>query len=153
MVTILVIYHSQSGRTEAMARAVARGAAESGEAEVVLKKALDATAEDLISCDGLIIGSHEYFGYMAGAIKDFFDRTYEQLKEDKRVYKKPYSVLISAGNDGQGALSHIERLCGGFPLKKVQNPVISRGEITDEVLGECEELGRVMAAGCEAGIF
>ncbi len=153
MPEILVIYHSQAGHTEQMARAVAGGASETGEAGVILKRAVETTADDLISCAGLVICSPEYFGYMAGAIKDVFDRTYEQIREERRIYRKPYAVVISAGNDGQGALNHIERLCRGLRLRKVQEPVIARGEITGEVLRRCEELGRVMAAGCAAGIF
>ena len=62
-------------------------------------------------------------------------------------------VFISAGNDGRGALASIERICLGYPLKKVYEPVISRGEPGDEILAQCEELGKVIAAGCEAGIF
>jgi hypothetical protein len=30
---------------------------------------------------------------------------------------------------------------------------VAQGEITDEVLSRCYELGQVIAAGCEAGIY
>ena len=90
---------------------------------------------------------------MAGAVKDLFDRTYEDLREDKRVFRKPYGVFVSAGNDGEGALRHIERICIGFQFKKVHDPVVSRGAITEAVLSCCEELGKTMAAGSKEGIF
>ena len=153
MATLLILYHSQTGNTQKMAEAVMRGAMEIEHARVVIKKALDATYEDLTGCDGIVIGSPEYFGYMAGAIKDFFDRTYEKARNDQPIRKKPFAIFISAGNDGQGALTHIERICKGYQFKKAHQPVISKGPVMREILRECEELGRIMAAGCEAGIF
>jgi hypothetical protein len=38
-------------------------------------------------------------------------------------------------------------------LKKVYEPVIARGDLDETVLDRCEELGSVIAAGCEAGIY
>lgn len=135
-----------------MAEAIALGATGEG-AVVVLKKAFDCTGHDLVECDGLILASPEYFGYMAGAIKDFFDKTYEDLREHPKVAKKPYCVVVSAGNDGQGAVMQIERICKGYRFKPAQKPIISKGAVTKETLDACTELGRIMAAGCEAGIF
>lgn len=152
MSRILIIYHSQTGNTKRMAEAVARGVMDEASA-AVLKQAFDCTCEDLIDCNGLVLASPEYFGYMAGAIKDFFDRTYEQLREHPKVTKKPYCIVVSAGNDGQGAVMQIERICKGYRFKRAQTPVISKGVVSDEVLVRCTELGRTMAAGCEAGIF
>jgi multimeric flavodoxin WrbA len=153
MVRILIVYHSQTGHTERMAQAVARGAREIEGVTVALKRALETTAQDLLECHGLVIGSPEYFGYMAGAVKDLFDRTYEALRGKREIFRKPYCAFISAGNDGQGALSNIERICVGFQFKKIQHPVLAKGPITQELLSRCEEMGRVIAAGCEAGIF
>lgn len=135
-----------------MAEAVAAGVVSEGSA-AVLKKACDCAEAELIECDGLVLASPEYFGYMAGAIKDFFDRTYEKLREHPKVTKKPYCIVVSAGNDGQGAVMQIERICKGYRFKGVQKPIISKGVVTQEVLAACTELGRIMAAGCDAGIF
>ena len=93
MCKILIIYHSQTGNTRQMAESVARGAASIERVEVVLKNAADATLEDLIDCDGLVIGSPEYFGSMAGMIKDFFDRTYESARGKKRSLRNPMLSL------------------------------------------------------------
>jgi multimeric flavodoxin WrbA len=150
---ILIVYHSQSGNTQRMAESVARGAAAITNVSVTLKRAPEATLEDLLECDGLAIGSPEYFGYMAGLVKDFFDRTYNEARERKEIFKKPYVVFVSAGNDGTGALSHIERIAMGYQFKKVYAPVIAKGTINQEILEKCEELGGTIAAGCEAGIY
>lgn len=135
-----------------MACAVAAGVAKEGSV-AVLKRAFDSTASDLIECDGLVLASPEYFGYMAGGIKDYFDRTYEELHEHPKVAKKPYCIVVSAGNDGQGAVMQIERICKGYRLKPAQKPIISKGAVTHTVLDACTELGKTMAAGCDAGIF
>jgi len=153
MARILVVYHTQSGNTRKMAQTVAAGAESVENTVVSLKTAGEATTQDLITCDGLAIGSPEYFGYMAGMIKDFFDRTYEPARKKRKVFKKPYVLFISAGNDGRGARDQIERVCSGYPFKKVYPALIIRGEPGQEALRECRELGQTIAAGCDIGIY
>ena len=153
MTTILIIYHSQTDNTLQMAKAAARGVNSIDNVTAILKPAHLATLDDLLSCSGLVIGSPEYFGYMAGQVKDFFDRTYYPARHSKKIFKKPYVVFISAGNDGSGALLSIERNALGYPLKKVYEPVVAKGRISDDVLTRCEELGMTIAAGCDAGIY
>ena len=153
MTRIIIIYHSQTGNTRKMAESVARGAKSIDNVDVVIKKASEATLQDLLECDGIAIGSPEYFGYMAGMVKDFFDRTFNEAQGRKEIFKKPYVVFISAGNDGRGSLQSIERICIGYQLKKVYEPVVARGEIVQDILVKCEELGKTIAAGCEAGIY
>ena len=154
MKRILIVYHSQTGNTGKMAGAVAEAAASIENTEVILKEAKDASLKDLLGCDGLVIGTPENFGYMSGAVKDFFDRTF--YPAEGKVFRKPYVVFISAGNDGTGALSSIERIALGYQFKKVYDPVIARmskGGVTDEILAQCRELGQTIAGGCEAGIY
>ncbi len=136
-----------------MAEKAAEGARSIEDVAVFLKMASEATLEDLLTCDGLAIGSPEYFGTMAGMVKDFFDRTYNEARHRKEIFKKPYAVFISAGNDGTGALNHIERICLGYQFKKVLAPVIAKGEIDGAILAQCEELGKTIAAGCREGIY
>jgi len=83
-----------------MAQAVYEGAKSIEGVDVILKKAANATLEDLLAADGLAVGTPENFGYMSGMIKDFFDRTYIGAQE--KVFRKPFVVFISAGNDGTG---------------------------------------------------
>ena len=153
MAKVLVVYHSQSGNTERLARSVAEGVMKTENAHAIFKRAPDTNAQDIKGCDAIVICSPEYFGYMAGAIKDLFDRTYEELKDDPKIKKKPFCVVISAGNDGSGALTHIERICKGYRFKKVQHPIVCKGKVTEEVLAQCFELGRTIAEGINAGIF
>ncbi|MDI6743689.1 MAG: NAD(P)H-dependent oxidoreductase [Smithella sp.] len=151
MAKILIVYHSQTGNTGKMAEAVAEGAKSIEGVEVIFRKAADATTEDLLSADGLAIGTPENFGYMSGMVKDFFDRTYGDAQE--KVFRKPFVVFISAGNDGSGALRAIERIALGYKLKKVFEPVIAKGKITQEILEQCFELGATIAGGCQMHIY
>jgi multimeric flavodoxin WrbA len=152
-VEVLVVYHSQSGNTMKMAEAVVRGIEKIDGAAANLKKAADADIDDLLKADGLILGSPVYFGYMSGMIKDFFDRTYNEVQGNKKVVKKPISIFISSGNDGQGALLQIQRICQGYSFKQVFEPVVALGEITEEILYQCQEMGQTLAAGLSANIY
>ncbi|HPD20397.1 MAG: flavodoxin family protein [Desulfomonilia bacterium] len=151
MTTILVVYHSQGGNNRKMARAVAEGVNSIEGACANLKDALEAGLDDLLACDGVVIGSPEYFGYLSGAVKDFFDRTYEAARG--KVFRKPYAVFVNAGNDGSGALRNIERICIGYQFKKVYEPIVVKGEITPEVLDACRLMGQTIAVGVSAGIY
>ena len=149
---LLIIYHSKDGSTGKMSDAVLRGA-EHPDIDIEVNRVLarEAGLDELLWADGLILGTPENFGYMSGAMKDFFDRTF--YPAEGKVEGLPYSVFISAGNDGTGALRSIERICSGFPFKLVHEPVISKGDLSPATLESCEELGMYMAAGVEAGIF
>ena len=134
-----------------MADAVCEGAKAIEDVEVVQKKASDATLDDLLTCNGLAIGTPENFGYMSGMIKDFFDRTYGEAQD--KVFRKPFVIFVSAGNDGSGALRAIERIALGYKFKNVFTPVIAKGKITEEILEQCRELGGTLAGGCAMGIY
>jgi multimeric flavodoxin WrbA len=150
---LLIVHHSQSGHTEAMARAVFAGATDSliEAVEVRFLTAACAGPDDLLWAHGLLLGTPENFGYMSGAMKDFFDRTFYPV--EGRIASLPYAVFISAGNDGSGALKAIRRIANGYPLREVQEPIIARGDVTPEILDRCRELGLTLAAGLEAGVF
>ena len=148
---LLIVYHSQSGHTEAASRAVEEGGVRQLSAKVSRMHASHVSAEDLKHCRALVICSPEYFGYMAGAVKDLFDRTYEEVRD--AMSGKAYAVVVCAGNDGLGALASIERIIKGFRMKKVQDHVICRGAVSTEDLSRCRILGETLAAGIELGIY
>lgn len=148
---ILVIYHSQGGTMETMARYFVKGASREEGIDIVCKKAGDATLTDLLNCDGLAIGSPEYFGTMAGMIKDFFDRTFNDAQE--KTIGLSYVVFVCAGNDGRGAIAQIERIAAGYKWEKVQPPLRITGPPSKQDLEKLEELGQTLAAGVDFGIF
>ncbi len=150
---LLVVYHTQTGHTEAMAWAVVRGGRhpEVSGVEVHLRRAADAGVDDLLRADAVAFGTPENFGQLSGGLKDFFDRTYYPAQG--LIEGLAYAVFISAGNDGRGALEALRRIARGYPLREVREPIIARGGIEAAHLERCEELGLALAAGLEAGIY
>lgn len=149
---ILIVYASQSGGASHMAEAVERGALAGAEHVLVHKiHGTQATLEDLLWCDALVIATPENFGYMAGAIKDFFDRTF--YPAEGLVTKLPYALVVKAGNDGTFAIQAVQRIARGYGFEQVAEPVLSVGELTPEQLAQCEELGQLLSAGLELGVF
>ena len=140
---VLIIYHTLSGNTEMMAKAVADGARSVAGAEVVLKKALDATLEDLLTCNAVAFGSADYFSYMAGAVKDFFDRTF--YPSQGKVTGKPCAVFGTGGGGGERVIASLERMCNAFKLKKIADGVAAAGKPSEGVIKECKELGKKLA--------
>ncbi len=134
-----------------MAAAVFRGAKveEIAGVEVRMLEAFDAGVEDLLWANALILGTPENFGYMSGGMKDFLDRTFYPC--EGKLEGMPYSIFVSAGNDGSGAVNAIERIANGYAFRKIQEPLIAQGELTAEHLERCQELGMAVAAGLEIG--
>jgi multimeric flavodoxin WrbA len=151
MKKLLIVYHSQSGATAQLAAAVRAGALREEGVEVSLRRAWDAGLEDLLDCDGLLLGAAENSGTLAGAVKDFLDRTYYPAQP--RQLNLPYGLFISAGNDGRGALAQMQRILSGYPMKQVCEPLVCRGEVSAPALARCEELGQTLAAGLAFGIY
>lgn len=149
---LLILYHTQSGNTGRLAEAVWRGAQlEADAVETRLIKAADGRLDDLLWCDAVLFGTPENFGYMSGMLKDFFDRTY--YPAEPYELNRPYGLFISAGNDGSGAVRECDRILLGYPMKKVMEPLIAKGEITTEHLASAEELGQTLACGLGLGVF
>ena len=76
---ILVLYHSQDGHTKIMADLVAEGAAAVQPVEVRLKSVAEATADDLVWCDGVAAGSPTHMGTIAWEMKRWWDVTVQPL--------------------------------------------------------------------------
>lgn len=148
---LLIVYHSQSGTTEQLAQAVYRGASSEADLDLRILAAMEATATDLLWSDGVIFGAAENLGYLSGGIKDFFDRTF--YPAEPHQVNIPYAVVISAGNDGTGAVRQLQRIVKGYPMRSIAEPIIERGELTAEGIQRCEDLGAAMAAGLVMGIF
>jgi flavodoxin len=142
MAKVLIIYHSQTGNTETMAKAVAEGAKSAG-AAVVLKKATDANGDDMLSCDIVAIGTPNYFGYMSGLIKDYFDRVWAVIRD--KVAEKPYATFGSKGGGGAQALESVERICDGMKMRKVVDGLVATRQPSAESIDQCKELGNKLA--------
>ncbi len=150
---LLLVHHSQTGSTAAMAQAVLDGARDPTIENVELRVAspLAADLEDLRWADAIILGTPENFGYMSGALKYFFDHIYYPALDHTQGL--PYALFIKAGNDGSGAANAVHRIVTGLRWREVQAPLIVVGDIDAKALAACRELGMVLAAGLDAGLF
>ncbi|MCK4374566.1 MAG: NAD(P)H-dependent oxidoreductase [Candidatus Brocadiae bacterium] len=142
MGTVLVVFHSQGGNTKAAAEAVAQGAKDVAGTEVVLKEGLAATKEDLLSCGALAVGTPDYFSYMAGGLKDFFDRTFYPTQGS--ITDKPCGIFVTHGGGGK-ALESVQSICGSFKFKIVGEPVLVKGAPDEEAKERLAGLGRSLA--------
>jgi hypothetical protein len=148
---LLVLFHSQGGSLARMTDAIVRGASRVDDVAVRVVRALEGGLDDLLWAQAVLFGTPENFGYMSGALKDFFDRTFYPAQG--KVSGLPYALFVKAGNDGSGAVTSIERIVRGYPLRAVAEPLVVRGEVTDADLVRCEELGETIAAGLSLGIY
>ena len=153
MKRLLVVAHVPSANTARLRDAVLEGA---GAAEIdgVETRALtpfEAGPADVLAADGIILGTTENLGYMSGALKDFFDRSYYGVID--KTEGLPYCLYIRAGHDGTGTRRGVETIVTGLRWRAVQEPLICRGTWDERFIGDCRALGMAMAAGLEAGVF
>lgn len=150
---LLIVAHAPSPNTLKLREAVAEGAAHPDieRMDVRVRAPLDAGPEDLLWCDAVILGTTENLGYMSGALKDFFDRSYYPCLEQTQGL--PFSFYIRAGHDGTGTRRAIDTITTGLRWRLVQEPVLCRGEYRDEFEDQCRELGLTLAASLDAGLI
>ncbi|WP_289152193.1 NAD(P)H-dependent oxidoreductase [uncultured Salipiger sp.] len=158
---LLIVYHSRTGGSRAMAGAAAEAAR--AEAPTVLKTAADAGPEDLLRADGYLFCAPENLAALSGMMKEFFDRCYYPVLG--RIEGRPYAQMICAGSDGEGAARQTARIATGWRLREVQAPLIvcthaqtpetilADKTIPETELDRCRELGAAMAAGLSLGVF
>ena len=102
-VSVLVAYHSATGNTEKMAQGVAEGAKSVAGANVTVKRVGEVTADDLLSSDGVIIGSPVYFGNMSGEVKSFLDSWFKMgLFQDRKMRNKVGGTFATGGGFSNG---------------------------------------------------
>ncbi len=153
MKQLLIVAHDPSPNTQRLAHAALAGARHEDIDNVAAHhvRPLEAGPRDVLAADGIILGTTENLGYMSGALKDFFDRTYYSVIE--QTEGMPYAVYIRAGMDGTGTRRAIESICTGLRWKPVQEPLICQGEWDEAFVEQVQELGMYMAAGLDADIL
>ncbi len=142
MVEVLVLYYSRGGHTQAMAEAVADGARSVKGVSVTVKRVDYATVEDFVSCDAAAFGSPNYFSYMAGLMKDFFDRA---LGVREKVTGKPAAAFTSGRGGSDSALQSLERMISSFRLERVCDGIVSAGEPGEAEFDRCRSMGLALA--------
>jgi multimeric flavodoxin WrbA len=149
--TLLIVYHTRGVKTAQLAEAVARGAAAEPGVRVRVLRCAEAGPQDVLAADALVLGTPENFGYMSGMMKDFLERIFHEC--EGRVGGRPWALLVSAGQDGAGAIASVERIVTGLRLRKVQEPILALKTVSPGVLAQCEALGAALSAGLALGVY
>lgn len=162
--TLLIVWHSQTGACEQAAACIAEAAARSEPGVRVRRLHADqASADDVLRADALVIVAAETLAALSGRIKDFFDRNYYLLLD--RCNGRAFASVICAGSDGSAAERQLERIATGLRLRRVAEPVrlmmhaqsaqaiLARKQLSAAQRGECEDLGALLASGLALRLF
>lgn len=159
-----MVWTSTTGATRQLVDAAAGAArAAAADVEVRVQHARDTTAQDVLGAGALLFATPEHLGSMAGAMKEFFDRTYYPVLGG--VTGRPYALLVCAGSDGAGTVRQVTRIVTGWRLREVvpSAVVITHAQTPEAILAPKvlspadlavgENTGATLAAGLAAGIF
>ena len=140
MGAIYVIHHSDTGNTHALAKLVAEGARSVKSTEVSVVAADELNMADAARADGVAIGSPDYFSYVAGSIKTFFD----SILYDERYKGKPYVGFGTHGGGGKvlGVIQKLAKSCG---LKEVTAGLMTKGAPSEDDIANARNLGKALA--------
>lgn len=160
---LLVVWHSQTGGTAALVRALVAGAQAEGGVRVRGLPAAQACASDVLAADAVVFATPECLAAISGQLKDFFERSYYPLLG--RCEGKPCALVVCAGSDGQPSIAQLRRIATGLRLREVAEPLLvcthaqgpeaiqAEKHLPEEALEQAGELGRTLAAGLALGIW
>lgn len=141
MAKVLIVYHSMSGNTKAAAAAVAEGVRRVEGAETVVIEALTAGTDELLKCATLAVGTPDYFSYMAGGLKDFFDRTFYPTQG--KVTDKPVGIFVTHGGGGK-AIESVKSVCRTFKFRLACSPMLIKGRPDEGATKKLQEMGELL---------
>lgn len=150
---LLIVCHAPSPNTTLLRDAALRGGAHEllECTSVRCVSPLQAQPDDVLNCDGMVLGSTVNFGYMSGALKDFFDRIYYPCLDKTQAL--PFCYFLRAGSDETGAVRAIDAITQGLSWRQVLPPVICKGDYDPRFADRVAELTSTLAAGVEAGLY
>ena len=156
---LLIVWHSRTGASEAMAQAAAKGAGSGAR----LIGCDGATAEDFLAARGYLFCGPENLAALSGAMKEMFDRLYYPLLG--RIEGRAYASIVAAGSDGSSAQRQLDRIATGWRLRRVAEPMIigfqaqtpeailARKHVPAAALMRCRQLGEGLSEGLAQGVF
>jgi multimeric flavodoxin WrbA len=159
MATLLLVHHSPSRSLQRLTDAVAAGAHDDQieGVDLLVRPALEASADDVLAADGYLLGTTANFGYMSGALKHFFDSTFlavgGSLSPDGSAGDsqgsttgRPYGLYVHGRYDTTGAVRSVQSIVGALGWRQGFEVLACMGDVTDEHLESAYELGGTLAA-------
>ncbi|CAN5411306.1 NAD(P)H-dependent oxidoreductase [soil metagenome] len=146
MARLLIVHHSPTPLAQSLADTVIAGAdhPDLAEVEVIVKQALEATIDDVLAADGYLLGTTANFGYMSGALKHFFDTTFNAAVE--KTAKRPFGLWVHGRHDTTGAVRSVLSITTGLGWTQAADVVEVIGEISETHTHACRELSGTLAA-------
>ena len=151
--TVLLIAHTPSPNTLALATAAMNSVASHDTGNVVMRRLspFDVSVKDVSEAAAVIIGTTENIGYMAGATKDMFDRCYYDWFDCTAA--KPVAIYIRAGLDGTATKNALTSICGGLKWRLIAAPLIVQGSWQNTYCDQVSELCLGVVLGIDSGIY
>ncbi|HEX6878338.1 MAG TPA: NAD(P)H-dependent oxidoreductase [Nocardioidaceae bacterium] len=159
MARLLVVHHSPTATMRRLTDAVLAGASdeEIEDVEVVVRPALEATAEDVLAADGYLLGTTANFGYMSGALKHFFDSTFLQVggalsdtgsadESSGRTSGRPFGLYVHGRYDTTGAVRSVMAIVTALGWRQSADVLEVMGDLTEPLLESAYELGGTLSA-------
>ncbi len=157
MARLLVVHHSPTPTTQALAEAVVAGSRDDAitGVEVVVRPALEASAEDVLAADGYLLGTSANFGYMSGALKHFFDTIFLQaggaLSDDGSAReasggRKPYGLWVHGRYDTTGAVRSVQSIVQALAWQQSAPVLEVRGDVGEAERERAYDLGGTLAS-------
>ncbi|MCW2840605.1 MAG: flavodoxin [Aeromicrobium sp.] len=143
---LLIVHHSPTPNLRSILDAVVRGAnhEDLGGVEVRVREALSATIDDVLEADGYVIGTSANIGYISGAVKHFFDVTFDAASQ--ATQRRPFSYWVHGRSDTSGAERAMESITTGLGWTKVAEPLCFLGTPDEQHLARAHDLGATVAA-------
>ncbi|SDK71610.1 hypothetical protein SAMN05428985_105425 [Nocardioides sp. YR527] len=159
MARLLIVHHSPTRSLRRLTDAVVSGAndPEIEGVEVVVRPALEASAEDVLAADGYVLGTSANFGYMSGALKHFFDSTFLAVggaldpsgaagESASETSKRPYGLYVHGRYDTTGAIRSVQSIVGALGWAQAYDILDVLGDVEDTHVEAAYELGATLAA-------
>jgi len=140
MAKLLILYDSQTGNTERMAKAAVEGAQSVQGVEVELK--YYATPEELAEAAGIVFGAPTYYHEITLPIKQMLE---EAAKANINLKGKIGAVFGSYGWSGEAPEQVLEILKNKFGMKTIEPAITALYEPKLAQLDECRKLGKRVA--------
>jgi len=140
MPKLLVVYDSQTGNTEKMAKAVVEGAKSVAGVEVVLK--YHVRPEEFEEASAIIFGSPTYHHDMTLPIKDILE---EAAKANVQLQGKIGAAFGSYGWSGEAPRLILEVLKNRFGMRIIGSGLALLYTPDENGLEQCRNLGRTVA--------
>jgi flavodoxin I len=140
LLKILIVYYSQTGNTEKMARAIEEGAKSVAGIDVEVKYFVK--PEELVDVNGIILGMPTYYHEIGMDMKNLLEGV---SKEEIDLKGKVGAAFGSYGWSGEAPNLLLEIMKNRFEMDVVEPALRIKYNPDEKGLEDCRELGKAVA--------